>query len=133
MKYVKFFLYSSFLVYLTLIGSCDLSDDVTVSYVLICTGPYVNGRCNGYEYSGNPTKYRMNRARNEVVSLAEVPNAIPITLVNCSIMDKKNWECSYQDGSGKVIMIDGLKQNPPPNHRYAGRWDYYIVKYWKWR
>jgi hypothetical protein len=110
-------------------GSCDLSHEVMVSYVLICTGrPYVNGRCNGYEVTGNLTKYRINRARAEVVSLTGVGYAIPITLINCSIMDKKNWECSYQDGSGTVIMVDGLQQNPDPNHRYVRRWDYYIVK-----
>ena len=109
-------------------GSCDLSSEVMISYALICTEPYVNGRCNGYEVTGNLRKYRINRARAEVVSLAEVSNAIPITLINCSIMDKKNWECSYQDGSGTVIMVDGLVQNPDPNHCYVRRWDYYIVK-----
>lgn len=52
------------------------------------------------------TTYTINSARAEVYydSLG-----IPERLVNCAILDAKNWRCAYQDGSGHVTVLDGLE------------------------
>ncbi len=54
----------------------------------------------------DPTVYKLNKARGEVyytgLSGAE-------RLVDCAIFSRTEWACSYPDGIGKVVIIDGLR------------------------
>jgi len=75
--------------------------------------------CEGYEFAGNPTTYRINPARNEVVSLTDCIGCEPKTMINCSIVDENTWKCYYKDGSGIEWMHDGLLQDAFPNMKYV--------------
>lgn len=54
----------------------------------------------------SPTVYKLNKARGEVyyTLLGKVER-----LVDCAIFSRTEWACSYPDGSGKVVIIDGLR------------------------
>jgi len=108
-------------------------EDEIVSYGLGCGTPYKNGKCAGYEFRLNPTHYKINRAKNEVVYMMPSIGTTPRTLINCTIFDVENWSCSYSDGSGKVEFKDGIEYAPnEKRHRYVAGWEYrlYSLKSW---
>ena len=79
-----------------------------------------------------PTVYKLNEARGEVYYLSWIDG--PQRLVDCSIFSRTDWACSYPDGSGKVVIIDGLKAihaddvNNPLHTRFSlRRWQWWTV------
>ena len=79
----------------------------------------------------NRTVYKLNKARGEVYYLSL---DTPRRLVDCSIFSRTYWACSYPDGSGKVVIIDGLRAIPADyaNHPLAQfsqrRWQWWAAK-----
>ena len=55
----------------------------------------------------SPTVYKLNKTRGEVYYAGHLDQ--PRRLINCSILSRTDWTCSYSDGSGKVVIIDGLR------------------------
>jgi hypothetical protein len=90
-----------------LVSGCRCSDEANevMVYSLTCTEPCDAGwTCPADEWSSN-SKYRVKLDENAVEHV--FPGGGRITLVDCGIYDLKNWQCSYKDGSGIVIMTDG--------------------------
>ena len=52
------------------------------------------------------TVYKINETRGEVYY--KLLNQVE-RLVDCAIFSRTEWTCSYPDGSGKVVIIDGLR------------------------
>ena len=83
----------------------------------------------------NPTVYKLNKARGEVyyTSLGEAKR-----FADCAIFSRTDWACSYPDGSGKVVIIDGLKAihaddvgRPMGAHFSLRRWQWWgVTLYW---
>ncbi len=67
---------------------------------------YQADRANCQIHTLNRTVYKLNKARGEVYYLGLFATE---RLVDCSIFSRTDWTCSYPDGSGKVVIIDGLK------------------------
>ncbi len=83
----------------------------------------------------NPWVYKLNKARGEVyyTLLGKVER-----LVDCAIFSRTEWACSYPDGSGKVVIIDGLRaihadnvSRPGGAHFSLRRWQWWgVTLYW---
>ncbi len=85
----------------------------------------------------NPTVYKLNKARGEVyyTGLAGASR-----LVDCAIFSRTDWACSFPDGSGKVVIIDGLQaihadevssRSPGRVHFSLRRWQWWgVTLYW---
>ena len=84
----------------------------------------------------NPTVYKLNKARGEVYYLGLFKTE---RLVDCAIFSRTNWVCSYPDGSGKVVIIDGFQAihaddvNLPGGVRFSlRRWQWWAVTLYWW-
>ena len=84
----------------------------------------------------SPTVFKLNKARGEVYYTLW-GEAKP--LVDCSIFSRTDWACSYPDGSGKVVIIDGLQaiqadnvSRPGPPAFSLRRWQWWGVKLYWW-
>ena len=83
----------------------------------------------------NRTVYKLNKARGEVyyTGLSETRR-----LVDCAIFSRTEWTCSYPDGGGKVVIIDGLRaihadhvNRPGGVHFSLRRWQWWgVTLYW---
>ncbi len=83
----------------------------------------------------NRTVYKLNEARGEVyyTGLSGTER-----LVDCAILSRTDWACSYPDGSGKVVIIDGLRaihadyvNRPGGVHFSLRRWQWWgVTLYW---
>ena len=52
---------------------------------------------------------------------------------DCKVLDRKNWECQYTDGTGSNSFgfIDGKYWKKPgwgKNIRYVSRWEYNLIR-----
>lgn len=72
---------------------------------------YQADRANCKILQHSPNVYKLNKARGEVYYLSWIDG--PKRLINCSIFSRTDWACSYPDGSGKIVIIDGLKAIHP--------------------
>jgi len=74
----------------------------------------------------NRTVYKLNKARGEVYSTglggAE-------RLVDCAIFSRTDWACSYPDGSGRVVIIDGLRAIRADDVNVN---DFFSLRRWQW-
>lgn len=77
--------------------------------------------------------YKINRARGEVYFKSLVRTK---RLVDCAIFSREDWTCSYRDGSGKVVIKDGLlviqKHQLEVNRFYLRRWQWWFAKLYNW-
>ena len=96
---------------------------------------YKSDRANCEILPLNRTVYKLNKARGEVyyTGLAGASR-----LVDCAIFSRTDWACSYPDGSGKVVIIDGLKAirtedvNMGSKFFYLRRWQWWGAKMYQW-
>ncbi len=106
-------------------------------------GAMVSGESEGYKkYQADrancvilhhsPKVYKINKARAEVYYSSKLDGAK--RLVDCSIFSRTDWACSYPDGSGKLVIIDGLKaihaddvDNAYPQRFSLRRWQWWTV------
>ena len=70
---------------------------------------YQADRANCVILYHSPKVYKINKARAEVYYSSKSVGAK--RLVDCSMFSRTDWACSYPDGSGKLVIIDGLKAN----------------------
>ncbi len=77
----------------------------------------------------NRTVYKLNKARGEVYYKRDVYGTG--RLVDCAIFSRTDWACSYPDGSGKVVIIDGLKAIHADDVNPAGG-RYFYLRRWQW-
>lgn len=74
------------------------------SYPVRCTVPMVEGRCpQGRGLPLNPTTFSVNEDQQAVVA-----NLVGMVTryTNCAIQNRRNWQCSYNDGAG-TFGFDG--------------------------
>ena len=76
--------------------------------------------------------YKLNKARGEVYYTW--PGGAAQRLVDCAILSRTDWVCSYPDpdGSVKVVIIDGLEAIHADSGRfYLRRWQWWgVTLYW---
>ena len=113
------------------------SDSITI-HRLACSQDYQDRVCHGREQPLGTTKYRVDPSRAEVVVLLGAP-AWPERYSDCTIFDKKNWQCPVAGLHAVVVMQDGLLDrislNPPYNSVRGSvisvpRWWYRFI--WVW-
>jgi hypothetical protein len=79
---------------------------------------------------GGRTTYKLNEAKGEVYydSLGGSVDR----LVNCAINNVDNWSCEYPNGSGRVVVIDGLPavSQKEASTDFAG--NIFYVRWWQW-
>ena len=108
------------------------SSEITV-YSVYCgkdTGDH--GRCINL----SPITYEVFPDRQEVAYWTET--GTPATLTDCTVRDRKNWECWYKDGVGRLSMTDGefrdeirnaaLNQDVFDSVRYVPKWKWWAIK-----
>lgn len=78
-----------------------------VDYTLVCSVPYKDGQCSGSLRPGPETRYRINRANNEIAILSDTTDRIR-KLVNCTIFDADNWSCPTVLSQTGVRFKDGF-------------------------
>ena len=96
---------------------------------------YEQDRANCVIIPGNRTVYKLNNARAEVYYIGL---SGPQRLVDCAIFSRTDWACSYPDGSGRVVTIDGLeaihaddvKKLGPALSFYQRRWQWWVARLW---
>ncbi len=76
----------------------------------------------------NRTVYKLNKARGEVYYTGLGGAA---RLVDCAIFSRTEWACSYPDGSGKVVIIDGLRAIHADNVSHPWRAQFFLRR-WQW-
>ncbi len=97
---------------------------------------YQAARANCVILPWNRTVYKLNKARGEVYYTG--PGGAAARLVDCAILSRTDWACSYPDGSGKVVIIDGLKAirtedvNMGSKFFYLRRWQWWGAKLYQW-
>jgi len=91
--------------------------------------------CKILPYS--PTTYKLNESRGEVYFNTDMLGTQ--RLVDCSIFSRTDWACSYADGIGGVVIIDGLraihasdKNLPGGIHFSLHRWQWWVTKLYWW-
>lgn len=75
----------------------------------------------------NPTVYKLNKARGEVYYNSTFLGTQ--RLVDCSIFSRTDWSCSFADGSGKVVIIDGLRAISADDVRVGS---FFSLRRWQW-
>lgn len=83
-----------------------------------------------------PITYHASLDRQEVAYWTET--GIPTTLTDCTVRDRRNWECWYKDRAGRLSMADGtfreavLKNIPGKDTfdsvRYVPKWKWWVVR-----
>ena len=83
------------------------------------------------------TVYKLNKARGEVYYTSNLSGTQ--RLVDCAIFSRTDWACSYPDGSGKVVIIDGLRAIHADDVNWLGgphfslrRWQWWGAKFYWW-
>lgn len=113
--------------------------EVTV-YWIRCLGEIVKNpsrpaECKGKWVAMSRSIYYVSAERQQVIyqSLGELRS-----FGRCIVIDTKNWQCDYQDDSGRVAMIDGQYQYTPnlkkwpnitldENGLYVSWWQFWIT------
>jgi len=84
----------------------------------------------------NRSTYKLNRQRAEAIYWYETSWGDDLKkLVDCKIRNRKNWNCSFPDGSGKIVVRNGkgVETNPEARrlkHGYVRRWQWHWIR-WK--
>jgi hypothetical protein len=84
----------------------------------------------------NPHFFRVDRANNEVVRWADESPINPglSKLHRCIIKDTRTWKCWYSDGSGPVLMVDGIENFQPVagfgRVVFLRRWQWHVATWW---
>lgn len=83
-----------------------------------------------------PATYRASPDRQEVAYWTDT--GTPATLTDCTVRDRRNWECWYKDRAGRLSMVDGvfreevLKDIPGKDTfdsvRYVPKWKWWAVR-----
>lgn len=81
------------------------------------------------------TVYKLNRNLGE----AYTAHGFDITrLVDCAFFSRTEWKCYYMDGSGPVVILDGLKaihrsdlEDASPFF-YLRRWQWWLARLYAW-
>jgi hypothetical protein len=96
---------------------------------------YQKDRENCVIVPGSRTVYKLNNARAEVYYIGLLSE--PRRLVDCAIFSRTDWACSYPDGSGRVVVIDGLEaihaddvKPEPRTSFYQRRWQWWVARLW---
>ena len=74
-----------------------------------------------------PEVFKINEARGEVYYKGLGGNE---RLVDCAIFSRTDWTCWYPDGSGKVVIIDGLRAISEKDLPYSPR--FYVRRWQSW-
>ena len=90
---------------------------------------YQADRANCQIHTLNRTVYKLNKARGEVYYL-RIDG--PQRLVDCSIFSRTDWTCSYPDGSGPVVIIDGLEAIHADDVNQYGPLLSFSLRRWQW-
>ena len=98
---------------------------------------YQADRSNCIILNAGRTVYKLNKARGEVYYTSNLVGTS--RLVECAIFNRTEWTCSYPDGSGKVVIIDGLRaihaedvNRPGGVHFSLRRWQWWAVTFYWW-
>lgn len=78
-----------------------------------------------------PMSYKINFYKAEIYYTYGFGG--PRRYVNCAILNSKNWRCPFEDGSGDIVVINGLKARDEEMERHFSlyRWKYwYTTIYW---
>lgn len=93
-------------------------------------------RANCIILSRNRDVYKLNEARGEVYYMLFGETQ---RLVDCAIFSRTDWACSYPDGSGKVVIIDGLRAIHKNDINLIGgvyfsqhRWQWWFTTLYGW-
>lgn len=83
-----------------------------------------------------PITYQVSPDRQEVAYWADT--GTPAMLTDCTVRDRKNWECRYKDGAGRLSMTDSafrdeirngaLNQDVFDSVRYVPKWKWWAVR-----
>lgn len=83
-----------------------------------------------------PITYDVSPDRQEVTYWADT--GVPATFTDCTVRDRKNWECWYKDRVGRLSMTDSafheevLKAIPGRDTfdsvRYVPKWKWWAVR-----
>lgn len=99
---------------------------------------YREDRANCVIVPGNRTVYKLNSARAEAYYVTGDFDT-PGRLVNCAIVSRTNWICSYPDRSGKIAVTNGLRaihidelKQPAPHFFYQRRWQWWAAALYYW-
>jgi hypothetical protein len=77
-----------------------------VSYSLYCEVETQYNVCPGETaFALRKTHYKPNKKTQEVLYWVE--GASPSRLTNCAVVNRKNWECEYNDGSAAFGFQNG--------------------------
>ena len=83
------------------------------------------------------TVYKLNKARAEVYYNSPFTGAA--RLIDCSIFSRTDWTCSWPDGIGKVVIIDGLRAKHraelkmiTSNFFSLRRWQWWAARLYQW-
>ncbi len=71
-------------------------------YTIQCSTDFSEG--NGCYALGSPSTYRPNKNKQNVVSQDEYGIE---TLTKCTVINRTNWECTFNDGSGRFGFNKG--------------------------
>jgi len=82
----------------------------------------------------NEQKYRPSLSRQEVVSWMPGFDFVD-RYTKCAVVNRTNWECNYNDGSGRFGFSNGLYWNDDEKAKEMG-WEYvprwrYLYIYWR--
>ncbi len=96
---------------------------------------YQADRANCKILPWNRTVYKLNKARGEVYYTGLVGAK---RLVDCAIFSRTDWACSFPDGSGKVVIMDGLRAIRADDVKrgdsffYLRRWQWWAATLYEW-
>ena len=90
---------------------------------------YQQDRANCVILPANRTVYKLNNARAEVYYIGL---SGPRRLVDCAIFSRTDWACSYPDGSGRVVVMDGLGAIHADDVNRAGAFLGFYLRRWQW-
>lgn len=77
----------------------------------------------------NRSTYILNEARGEVYYTGL---GGPQKLIDCSIVSRSDWACSYSDGIGRVVIIDGIKAISKNDVTRSGGIVFFSLRRWQW-
>ena len=83
-----------------------LRDEIT-QYPVLCKEKIYLGRCKNIEYTLNPTTYKVNKEKQEVLLYTPPLSSLMQKLTNCVVWDRKNWRCSFIDNSAEFGFSNG--------------------------
>lgn len=100
-------------------------------YPLYCTENFMEkGNCPGTLGTARMTAYKVFEDRQEVIYWRHGLDETPRKMANCAVRNKNNWACTYSDGSGPVVMIDGIRNSEPDDYfKYVSKFTYYRVNW----